>query len=339
MRSKTSAWAFTLTFAIASALPAMAGGVSSLNLVPKDSFVVAQIRLGDLRSNPMSARLFEETDKVCAGEASEFLAKAGLDPRKDVDLIIASAAPGSGENAEPRVLVAAEGRFQLQLLADAVLAKGGIMRKTGSGSYYRLPMKDSKDKKHDEPGAVAFVDSHLILAGSEPAVAAALASLASGGTGFTTGGQGLGKDLPRVWPDAAAWALVDATEQNRFMHAGKTPAGPTPGGAGSDGAAAGIVSAMKSVTRVILQAAVTGDALKFSATGLIADEETRKLLEDTLRGLTALWRMSVQEKSPEMVSLIRKFEILRDAESVSVTGTLPQDLISKLSSEGKKAAE
>ncbi len=338
MRWKTPAWALMLAFAIASTLPAMAGGVSSLNLVPKDSFVVAQIRLGDLRSNPMSARLFEETDKVCAGEASELLAKAGLDPKKDVDLIIVCASPGAGADAEPRILVAAEGRFQLQLLADAVLAKGGIMRKTGAGSYYRLPMKDSKEKKDDEPGAVAFVDSHLVLAGSEPAVAAALVSLSSGGTGFTTG-QGLGKDLSRIWPDAAAWALVDATEQNRFMHAGKTPAGQTPGGAGSEGAAAGIVSAMKSVTRVILQAAVTGDALKFSATGLIPDEETRKLLEDTLRGLTALWRMSVQEKSPEMVSLIRKFDILRDAESVSVTGTLPQDLISKLSSETKKATQ
>ena len=83
-----------------------------------------------------------------------------------------------------------------------------------------------------------------------------------------------------------------------------------------------IMGVMKSVSLVAFQAKANGDSLELSATGVSSDAETRQLLEDSLRGLMAMWRLAVQDKSPEMVTMLRQFTVSSDGESVSIHGTL-----------------
>ena len=45
--------------------------------------------------------------------------------------------------------------------------------------------------------------------------------------------------------------------------------------------------------------------------------ETRELLEDALKGLLATWRLTVQEKAPELIPMIRRFEVDRDRQGVA----------------------
>ena len=90
-----------------------------------------------------------------------------------------------------------------------------------------------------------------------------------------------------------------------------------------DDAATAIVSSMKSVQLLALQATAKGDALKLAATGLVNDAETAGLMEDALRGVLAAWRLAAQEKSPDTVSVLRKFTVSRDKDTVSISGTLP----------------
>ena len=90
-----------------------------------------------------------------------------------------------------------------------------------------------------------------------------------------------------------------------------------------DDAATAIVSSMKSVQLLALQATAKGDALKLAATGLVSDAETAGLMEDALRGVLAAWRLAAQEKSPDTVSVLRKFTVSRDKDTVSISGTLP----------------
>jgi hypothetical protein len=111
---------------------------------------------------------------------------------------------------------------------------------------------------------------------------------------------------------------------------------PIARGAGREGDAAGgdpshaLVGAMKSVSLFAFAATVRGDALEMTATGLSDDGETRQLLEDALRGVLAMWRMAAQEKAPELVSALRKFEVDGDREGVTVSGTLSGDVIRTL---------
>ena len=60
--------------------------------------------------------------------------------------------------------------------------------------------------------------------------------------------------------------------------------------------------------------------------------KNRGLLEDSLRGVLAMWRLAVQEKSPELVSVIRRFRIDNDGDAVSIRGTLPASFLQSLSS-------
>ena len=61
---------------------------------------------------------------------------------------------------------------------------------------------------------------------------------------------------------------------------------------------------MKSVTLFVFHATTRGESVELSATGLSADAETRGLLEDALKGVVAMWRLAVHEKSPELVPIL-----------------------------------
>jgi len=106
-----------------------------------------------------------------------------------------------------------------------------------------------------------------------------------------------------------------------------------PSAASTQGAGppATVVSALRSVSTLELEARVDGDSLAVKATGLSQDEETRGLIEDALRGALAAWRMAAQEKAPQLVSTIRQFKVARDEEGVTISGTLPGELIRTLS--------
>ena len=81
---------------------------------------------------------------------------------------------------------------------------------------------------------------------------------------------------------------------------------------------------MKSVQLLALQATAKGDALKL-ARDRPRRATTRRagLMEDALRGVLAAWRLAAQEKSPDTVSVLRKFAVTRDGTTVSISGTLP----------------
>jgi hypothetical protein len=241
--------------------------------------------------------------------------EAGLRPREDVDVVVACLVPAE-EGGEPRPLVLFEGRFDPARLAEAAMRRGALKETIPAGVYYRLPPSDSS-RQSGQPGAVAFVDRGLVVAGTEGAVTRALAERAGGATGFSSG-RGLGRELSRIDPDATAWALVDVAKAGRP----KRGSGRGPG--------AGLTAALQNVSVFAIQTNVSPEFVEVRAQGLSPDEETRELLEDALRGLTAAWRMAAQERSPELVSAIRRFKVSRDEESVTIEGRVPAELVRNL---------
>jgi len=313
-----------LAFAgVLAALPVPAGSIGALSLVPPDTSIVGFVRIADLRSNPFQLRLFEETDKISAdGDGARFLKEAGINLREDVDTVVACTAnDGSGHG---RSLVMFEGRFDTSKLSAAVAKRGASKQSVPGGDYYRLKDNSNAGSTTHQPGAVAFLSSHLVVAGSESAVVAALAARANGGTGFATG-QGLGREFHRVNPGSTAWVLADMSRWRESRAASQ----------GAEGPAAGVISALRSLTLVTIEATVEPDALALKGTGLSPDEETRELLEDALRGLTAAGRMAAQEKHPELVAAIRKFQISHDNEGVTISGSVPGDLIRQYTAEAR----
>ena len=326
-----AASSLALVFAAALSLPAAASTDDALALVPADAASVGVIHVADLRTSPLAARVFSDTDKLTVdGDAAHFLAEARLNPKEDVDTVVAAGSPKGAGGSAGWGLVLFEGRFDPAALSAAIAGRGAVKKSTPAGDYYLLPDKSTQTSSNHEQGAIAFASNHLVIAGNESSVVAALARRSAGGTPFRSG-AGLGQHLGRIDSGASAWALVDVTRlpvgnRAKSFHASGTINGQDvdiQAQSGPHDAAMSLVSSMKSVSLLALQATAKGDALKLNATGVVNDEETASLMEDALRGVLAAWRLSAQEKSPDTVAVIRKFTVSRDKSTVSIAGTLP----------------
>jgi hypothetical protein len=289
--------------------PAAFAKNDAMSLIPNDSVSVGVVRLSDMRSSPLSAAIFAQTANISSdGDAQKFLSEAGLQPTKDVDVVVFATSPRTALGSEADFLIAADGRFNVERLTNALVARGAVKKTSPNGAYFTMPNKGADHTR----GVVAFPDAHLALIGSEAAVLEALASRASGGTSFATA-SGLGRDMVRVDPRATAFVLVDVPRAQRITGAPKM-------GSGAQSQAIG--AALKNVSTVAIWATDTGDSLKLNAIGLSSDSETLGLVEDTLRGALSAMRLAVQEKSPELVSVLRKFSVNRTDNSVSISGSV-----------------
>ncbi len=320
--------ALSLLLLVAVAFPAAAAKPAddALALIPPDAASAGLVRVLDLRTSPLFERVFNETGRMSAdADAARFLAETGLDPKKDVDLVVFAGSPGRSDGGW--VLVAFEGRFDAAKLASAAAERGAGKKTTGDGDYYLLKEMKHGETSH-EGGAIAFVSNRLLVAGSESAVAQALARRAAGGGGFTAG-AGLGRETSRLDPKASAWVLVDVAKvpMTRHGHSGD-----------GDSPAAAVISAMRSVSLVALSVTVDGDALKLSATGVSTDVESRQDLEDAIRGVLAIWRMTVQEKHPDLVPVLRGFKVTQGKDSVTLSGTIPGPTLRELAAKKGNAA-
>jgi hypothetical protein len=284
----------------------------ALSLVPADAVTVGVVKISEMRSSPLSGALFQQTDKITTdGDAAKFLTDAGLQPTKDIDVIMVATSPKSGNlSKEAEILVAAEGRFNVDRLTAALVSRGA--KKTAN--YFVLPTPEN-DSDHISP-AIAFPSSGLVVMGTESAVKEALTSYARGGTNFAST-SGLGRDLSRIDPHATAWAIVDVPRAARLTGG--------PHITSKNQSAQALNSALKNVSTVAMWATDSGDSLKLGAIGLSSDTETLGLLEDTLRGALSAMRLAVQDKQPDLVSIIRRFSVSRSNDSISISGSVPAE--------------
>ena len=294
---------------LALAVPVFAK-TDALSLIPNDAVTVGVVKLAEMRSSPISSTLFEQTDKVSTnGDAERFLREAGLQPTKDIDVLVVATSLRTPLGHDADVLIAADGRFNSARLVQALITRGAEQKNSPNGAYLLLPTHGD-----DRKGAVAFPDSHLVVIGTEGAVLEALAARAAGGTAFMSAG-GLARDLGRIDTHATAWAIVDVARAKRFAD------GPHVSQHSTSGAA--INSALRTVTTVAIWATDNGDALKLGAFGLSNDPDTLQLVEDTLRGALSAMRLAVQEKQPDLVSVLRRFNVSRTDDSVTISGSVP----------------
>lgn len=306
------------------AMPALAKD-DALSLVPANAVTVGMVKIADLRTSPLSGLLLQHTDKMSTdGEAQKFLTEAGLSPAKDIDVLVVATTPRTALGSESDPIVIAEGRFNVARLTSALVTRGATLK----DGYLLLP---ENEKQGDKDPAVAFLSSSMVVAGTERAVIEAIAASKTGGTGFRTRGT-LGLDLGRVDPTATAWALVDVTRAQRLAKGGTINTGK-----GNSGEA--LQMALKTVSTLAVWAKDTGEALELGAFGLSSDEETLELLEDTVRGALSALRLAVKDKAPEMVTVLRRFDVSRKSNAILVEGSIPASSLRELMAKKRASAK
>src|SRR6059058_3651477 len=150
--------------------PAAFAKNDAMSLIPNDSVSVGVARLADMRSSPLSAALFAKTAKISNDDdAVAFLRDAGLQPTKDVDVVVFATSPRTNLGSEADFLIAADGRFNVDRLTSALVSRGAVKKTSPHGTYFKMPEKSGETHQ----GVVAFPDAHLALIGSETAGGAA----------------------------------------------------------------------------------------------------------------------------------------------------------------------
>src|SRR5258706_2456404 len=159
--------------------PAAFAKNDAMSLIPNDAVSVGVVRLVDMRSSPLSAALCAQTAHITNdGDSAKFLSESGLQPTKDVDVVVFATSPRTNLGSEADFLIAADGRFNVDRLSSALVSRGAVKKASAHGTYFVMPQKSGESHQ----GVVALPDAHLALIGSEAAVLEALASRATGGT-------------------------------------------------------------------------------------------------------------------------------------------------------------
>jgi hypothetical protein len=308
-----------LALLLAVLLPALAvaaapGVEELLPLVPADAKVVVAVDGAALKNHPKVQEWLLEHQAPWSGvndEGANFLREAGLDPLHDVDAMVV-ALTFAGD--EERLLALFSGRYDPASLG-AALVKEGATRLTLSGrEAYRL-----RDHSDDSAEELVFAPSaDLVICGSEPLVAAALAA------------RGGGSTLVRVEiaaghvnPAAPFWmavAVPDVTRQN--VEHGHGPAG-------DDSALRGVFEASRAVRRVSGWATVD-DSLTFHGFALADTTENAELLRDAVKGALAALRLEAQGTADELVDVLREVKVELDGVNVAVHASVPVALLEKL---------
>lgn len=300
------------------ALPVVAGTDDLLSLVPADAVSVGVVRVDELRNGEFAGMLFEQTsDLTTDGEALLFLQESGLDPMTDIDAVLFAMLPRAGSPDEGDLLVLVEGKFDPVRLAAAVVRKGPLPASAGGVAYYRIQSDDEHDGRHPT-AAVSFPSTRMAIAGTEAAVVKALEARAAGGSTFLSASN-IGRDLKNIDRSASAWAMMDVPRAARM---GKSM---TEALSGDESQSFG--KALRYVSTLGVWASERRGNLEFGGVALSSDDETRALLEDVVRGITAAWRMAAREENPEWLPVIRSFEIGRDRIGVNIKGSIPVSLL------------
>lgn len=248
--------------------------------VPADAVALAAIRMDQVRATPLYRKL--ESEKRLP-QFSQF--NPGTDLK---EVLIAS----NGNDT----LVASRGRFDVKIPESA------------QKSVYKGYTIYAGDQ-----GGFTFIDKSIALAGTKPALRAAIDQYKSG-----TRSEAVRTLLGRARAIAGQnqiWAV--STGPGSIMTL------PQRGNAAN---LSKIFQALEDTTFV----ADLRAGFHANLTGICKTEQDAKTLGDALRGLAGLGRLSVPENRPQLLRLYDGIQVDQQQRSIKVTAAIPADLIDQL---------
>jgi hypothetical protein len=305
------------------ALAAPPTAAELLRKVPHDATAVVAIDSAALRAQPAVQGWLMRQHALTGthGDVRGFLDDAGLDPLRDVDVMVVAAVP-EGDRTAGVTLFA--GRYDTAALGAALVKRGGQAFSLAGTPAYRL----ASEHEGGREAVVALPSAALVVVGDEATVALALApphALAPLAAAEIAAG--------RLDIHAPFWMVATVPAQ-ALQRAGA--AAERAHGEGVE-TVRGVVFASGTVRRVVAQATL-GDTLAFSGAAVADTPENAELLRDTVKGALAAARLHFQDSAPELVDVLRAVDVRLDGPVVTAKGAIPVALLEKLAAEHGCAA-
>jgi hypothetical protein len=286
---------------MAAASLAAAADPALLNLLPPQAPMIFGVQVEQSRYSPFGQFLLAQAEKQ-NGDLKEFIAVTGFDPRRDVtEMVGAAQGPGKGG------LVCVRGRFDIPRILAAVQAK----HKAGE-SYRGVTVLLGRGHR---PGALAFLDSTLAVAGDAASVKAAIDRWRDGGA---------------IPPQTAAQVSEAALRYDAWLVTSASPAelaGRIPDDTVKGTMQGDLIRAIERMS----------GGIKFGADVTIAGESVLKTdkdaaaLADVLRFLVSLAQLQGNaEARARLGDYARQMQLAAEGNRVKVTLVIPEAEFEKL---------
>ncbi len=256
-------------------------------LMPPDATMLAGVRMEAVRSTPLYKKLLANQSLQ---QLDDFARETGFDPRRDVRELLA------GSNGKDLV-IAARGTFPEHNFE-------GLTKQTYK--RYTLYVRGQ--------GGVALIDGSTAVAGTLPAVKAALDRHHSGDRARPDDLLARARQIPA---QNQTWSVSNGFDNLLTSRVPET---------GNLGNAGRILRSLENTTI----AADLSTGINGYLTGVCRTEQDAKNLGDAARGLIGLGRLSVPEKQPELLRLWDGIKVDQQQRTVSITVAVPEDLVEKL---------
>jgi hypothetical protein len=286
-------------------LQARSGEPADLVFVPADATVVAFADVRSVMSSDLRQRLRQVMPDDGRGRDT-LREETGIDVETDVDSVVAAFLPGAGSDRAPLAVI--RGRFDATRLEALAVSKGGAVEDYRGKRMVRSLGSQQHAGPHG-PGALAFVETGLVMVGDEGAVRHGLDQLAAKQN--VTSNSEMMQLIQGVDTTSSAWVVGKA---DVLQNAARLP----------DGVAMQIPELEWFRASSHVNGGVSG-----TVTAEARDEQAAKNLRDVLQGFVALARMQSSSK-PQFQSLVDAFQFGGSGKTVSVSFALSSDLIDQL---------
>jgi hypothetical protein len=273
---------------------------NSIWRLPKDTQAVFGINVQRFVGSTVYAQIMQQHEQQIGSDLTEFIAKTGVDPRKDVDYIIGAARVGQIKGSG---IVIAVGRFDSGTITNFINSKTTPIRVDLPGATVLMFPETNKLEK-----GIAFLSKEEIVLGDLDSIKAVL-DVRSGTLGVLD--NPTMKDLlTKVSDKEMFWFAGDATVLARIPT--NTPMLPT-------------LSAIQSVYGTLnLDNAING---KVSVTA--RDDKAAGQLADFARGIIALGNLAGGQ-NPDLAVLASGIQISQNASQFDISIALPFEMLQKL---------
>jgi hypothetical protein len=283
----------------------IAGLPEAVAYLPADCQAVFGMNVQKFVASPVYARIQEQHGDHIGEDLSDFIAKTGVDPRRDISYIVAGG-KGLGQGDGKGVAIAV-GQFNAAAITTFINSKGTPIRVDYKNAT--VLMIPEQDGSRVEKG-IAFLRDGEIALGDLESLKAVLDVREKPELGLESNSK--------LWP-----LVKELDPAEMFWFAGD--AGSVMSKSPASNPIGGSISKVQNVVGTLnLTDAVTGRIV-----ANIADEESAKKLVDVANGLVALGQLAGAD-NPEISELLKGITVTQNKSQIRLVINFSIDLLEKL---------
>jgi hypothetical protein len=300
-----------------------------LSLLPMNAKGVFLVNVNQAMAIEAAEKAITESDDY--QKYLEFVEKTGVDPQKDIYYVAAAMVSGFGDEEEKGVAIVNmkyDKEKLLPLIKEKMAEEGEELIETEYSGLmiYKVEKEATEEEEQEqqqqlekkekslEEGAFVFLDSSNIVVGNEDEVKSVI-DISQKKADNIYKNQALADLLAKTNKEGILWGAILIPSEAVEKAASENP----------------MMSSFEAVKAATLLFDYKNQNVLAEIKLMSDDEENNKKIADALNGFKALGGMAAAQK-PELGELLNKIEISSTADHVSISCSLPEELLNKLKS-------